>query len=363
MTNFLTTPFDDSLRQALLRATLGLKAGVYGDFYARRDFLESCERIQPLLDNSSVGEQLDQLRHGELVGLVLQNAPTDIELPAAPLDGLIPSGKRTFVSEGLACILGQKLGFPSALLGEKLMQLIHQITPVAGNENAQSNAGKVALGMHQDLAPNPEVPWMPYHKLMATWLILSGLQIGAGGTSTYVATIDDGIARLQSTTVDILKGERFVTDPPDSFKAEGMAGDLPLHAILIEHDARIEATFDVSSNVRPSDPHDLEAVEAITLLHEALAKVKHEVYVEPGTVVLFNNRRVVHGRGEVRPGVSTPGKKRWIQRLQVFELERIIEAGMPYPAIRTDWFPGLIHLGDGTVGLDEKIERAARLVA
>jgi alpha-ketoglutarate-dependent taurine dioxygenase len=338
----------EGLASSILASTLGLNEDIYQeDFVARGRFIGSVGDVTEALEQDTiVGPALSSLVDGSIVALSLSDFPVDPELPDAPADGGRPLDKRTFVSEGIAIAIANILGYPSIILGEKREELVHQITPVPGRETSQSNEGSDELLFHQDLAPNKDLPRMAYHETMPTWLILTGLQSGSGSTPTYIAALDEALPLMSQQAIDILRQQRFVTNPPDSFVKEApeLASRLPVHPILLDYNGHVEAAFDTSSDVRPiGGARDEEAMGAIAEFNEALGKVKHGVVIEPGTTVIFNNRRVVHGRGAVTQEQDI-GQKRWLQRVYVFEPERIALQSLGNPGTTLQIGGGLVRL-------------------
>ncbi len=336
-------------KEALQRAALALPAGIYDESFDARAEVMSTVRasILPILRGTSVGEALEQVRNGSLLSVIARDMPTDPSLPAPPLDGGRPVGKETFVSEGLALAMAQILGEPTILLGEKDEALVHQITPVEGRENTQSNEGAVPLKLHQDLAPNPTMPGLRYDHFMPEQLILTGI-IKGRGTETQLASVDEALQRLSARSQAVLRQKRFITNPPDSFvKNYGDAFAYPPHhAILSDFEGHVEMAFDTSSHVRPVDPQDDEAKAAMAELETALAAVSVSVGIEPGVTVVFNNRRMAHGRGAVTVNSYEDPKRRWLQRIHVKDPLRVARSTMGRP-----WglqvAPGLIGVASG----------------
>lgn len=306
---------------------LQLPLGVYtNSFQQRGDFVNACEAITRELTSSNVGESLKRLKEGKTTVLRITGLPRDPSLPPAPLDGSAPLDKKTFVSEGFACGVALSLGYPSLILAEKKEALVHQITPVPGKEDTQSNEGSVDLKLHQDLSPNPEMPSMRYDSFMPDWLILTGVQTGSGHTPTFIASVDSALGKIKSDTIDILSQGRFITNPPYSFGQLPDSDKLPVHPVLIVNDdGKYESAFDISSELRPRDPNDKEADEALFEFHKALNASRTEIFIEPGTAVVFNNRRVVHGRGPVVKETENTGTKRWIQRVYIFDIKKAMK--------------------------------------
>ena len=100
---------------------------------------------------------------------------------------------------------------------------------------------------------------------------------------------------------------------------------LPRHAAIMEVDGALEGAVDISSGLRPVDPADEDAHEAMHWLAEALEATKKEVYIHPGTALVINNRRVVHARGPVESVTDDPRQRRWLQRVYGFDLDRMLK--------------------------------------
>jgi L-asparagine oxygenase len=329
---FAEVAMEPELAAQALDMAMSLQPGVYEeDLAARGHFLMATGAIGEIIQESVVGAALADLREGRTVALRITGVPRDPNLPPSPPDGGAPMDKHTFASEGLALAMSQVLGAPSLIVGEKKEELVHQITPVAGREETQSNEGAVDLKLHQDLAPNADLPNMPYSEFMADWLILTGLRAGNGEqTGTYIASLDEALASVSPEAQQLLGERRFVTDPPDSFLKEigSEAPEPPVHPVLsVGETGYMEAAFDTSSNVRPVDPEDKEGFQAIEELEAALMEVRKEVVIEPGTSVIFNNRRTVHGRGAISVPTSEhepSSGKRWLQRVYVYDPGRVV---------------------------------------
>jgi L-asparagine oxygenase len=344
--NVETVTLDSNESSKIYRTALDFPGEfIYSEsLHLRGQTIKESGPTKEVIAGTRLGEGLQRLKDGRTVVLIVRGLPTDPNLPPAPLDGGTPVGKKTYVSEAILLGMARNLGMPSLLLGEKKEALIHQITPVPGQENTQSNEGAVDLGFHQDLAPNPEMPNLPYHLFMPDWLILNGVQEGSGSTETFISPLDDALKYLDPNIIEILKGNRFITNPPDSFvKAVGPT-EPPIHPVLVDFEEHIESAVDYSSGLRPKDPNDQEASEALESLKEALFKVRLGVKIEPGTAVAFNNRRIVHGRGAVDLDKEQLDKKRWLQRVYVMDEQRIFKVAMDDGRLAVQAVNGLLRV-------------------
>ena len=149
---------DTEGEQAIYAAAAEMPSTVYGslpDVMSNRAVAVEFVRdqvVDTLLDADRAGV-LQRLKAGEITHGFFTGLPTDQVLPAAPARGTDPFDKLTFISEAIALGIIAAIGEPSFLVGEKDEALVHQIVPVAGKEETQSNAGSVPLQWHQDLAP------------------------------------------------------------------------------------------------------------------------------------------------------------------------------------------------------------------
>jgi len=316
----------------LLQEQLGSHsvAEVYEDsLELRGNALYQASFIAEALKGSDLEASINNLRNGTLSVLVVHGIPVDPEAGDPPADGGNPVHKPTYYSEGMSLAMGNILGIPSMLVDEKKEALIHQITPVKGREYTQSNEGSVGLKFHQDLAPIRSMPALGYDRFMPDWLILTGVQSGDGSTKTFISPVAEAVCLVDEAVQDVLRQNRFTTDPPDSFAKEGLQPEYrpPIHAILKEYKDKVESAYDSSSNVRVVDASDHEAIAALQAFEQALQQVKREVAIKPGTSVIFNNRRVVHGRSAINPK-DAASPRRWIQRLYVMDLDRVIKSSM-----------------------------------
>jgi hypothetical protein len=67
------------------------------------------------------------------------------------------------------------------------------------------------------------------------------------------------------------------------------------------------------------------------------------VAVEPGKAIVFNNRRVVHGRSAVGAEQDL-GSRRWVQRVYAYDTNRVAKLAIGVPG-------RVLHLGGGLVRL------------
>lgn len=239
---------------------------------------------------------------GGLTHCVLKGVPQDPQLPPTPSDGKRPVNKETWVSEiVLLGIITYALGAePFSYLEEKLGDLIHQVAPIKGLEDSQSNAGSNRFKWHSDNAPL-------VRSCLPEGIALSCLR-NQGETATLYAPIDEIIAAMHPRDVEVLRQPRFRVRSPESFCLFG--GKLIYsepRPIIREGLAGAEIAL-ATYNVLPVNAQDEEAQMALWGLKSALRPpVAKSVVLHPGEILIFSNVRGLHSRGPITGD-------RWLQR-------------------------------------------------
>lgn len=227
--------------------------------------------------------------------IVLENLPVDATLPAIPESGMRPGGKQA-VSEvvitGILCQWGELLSFTN----EKDGSPIHEVTPVPGREDLQSNAGRVKFGFHSDNAFLPS--WFKQQGILLYGLLNER-------TATTVVTADQILQAAPAELASLLAQPIFRHACPASFsfgEARALSAPCP---ILWRDEKGLMRVSAASSTIIPVTPEAELALELFRSLLDELVPAK--VVVRPGTALLFKDDRVLHGRDAFQG-------PRWLQR-------------------------------------------------
>jgi L-asparagine oxygenase len=286
----------DQARLEWTRAAASLQYPDYRDLSAwiafREASTELARRFLPPALHSALGAFFAPA--GE-PALVIENLPVDPDLPAIPADGQRPPDKQP-VSEavitGIVCQWGELLSF----VNEKGGSPIHEVVPIAGLENLQSNAGRVKFGYHSDNAFLPS--WFKQQGILLYGLVNEN-------TCTTVVTADQILAAAPAELAALLGQPLFRHACPASF-ALGPERALSAPGPILWRDqqglVRVSAA---SSTIVPMTDEAALALELFRSLLEELSPAR--VVVRPGTALLFKDDRVLHGR----EAFSGP---RWLQR-------------------------------------------------
>lgn len=195
-------------------------------------------------------------------------------------------------------LLGEPFTFASLYEG----RLVQHVTPVPGREADQTSEGSdTVLAWHVEDA---------FTEQRCDFFGLLCLR-GEAGAATLVSAARS--LRLPGAVEEVLRQPRFVVEPDVAHGAEP-AADLPLVRVLSGPETDPEICFDAVYQ-RPADAGDDEAAAALMVLAEAVDAAAVAHVLEPGQLLIADNRRVVHGRTVFRPRYD--GTDRWLLRTMI----------------------------------------------
>jgi L-asparagine oxygenase len=241
---------------------------------------------------------IQRMERGELDLVRVRQVPIDERLPDTPIDGKRPWSKRTFVSESSILAVAAMLkmnafGFES----EKEGAYIHQVCPVPGKEGSLSNEGSgVDFGLHTE---------GPHLEHTADAVILLCLR-GDPDAGNPLVLLDDVMAKLDHSTIDTLSQPLFHFHPGASYD-DRQPRKLP---ILYTHPA-----YGVCIRWHAHNVTAMSAAVDVELqaLRRAIDACEYQSPpLQAGEMLVFNNRRVLHGRTTFNPIYD--GRQRWLQR-------------------------------------------------
>ncbi|MFE2755828.1 TauD/TfdA family dioxygenase [Actinosynnema sp. NPDC059335] len=222
----------------------------------------------------------------------------DAALPDTPT--VAESVERTAtVPAALAVLLGSHLGEVGSYRAEKSGALVHNVVPVHGLEDSQSNAGSEAeLAFHTENAFHPHRP--DYLGLICL------REDHEKRARTLVSSIRHALPLLDPHDRAVLHSARFVTAPPPSFHSGADTRPQPVLTGDPE-DPDVCVDFAATTALDPG------AATALDRLRLALAESATGVVLRAGDMVFVDNRLVLHGRSRFLPRYD--GRDRWLHRI------------------------------------------------
>lgn len=187
---------------------------------------------------------------------------------------------------------------------EKGGAILHDVFPIPGSENSQSNAGRIEFGFHVD---NPFLPRVGRPEVLALVSINNDSE-----AATHLLTVGEIKRRLSPGTLDVLRQSTFDFRHADSFdlnKYKIFATNSPVIKSVDGFDEIRWAVFTLSND---------ECAQAAIAELKALAQAYcRRIILQPGELLIFNNNRCIHGRGQVTGW-------RWLKRIYGTRHESVI---------------------------------------
>lgn len=200
--------------------------------------------------------------------------------------------------------IAYRYGLPTAYKQEQGGRLTQHIFPIQKRETLQiSSSSKIDLQLHTESAFHPYAP---------SFVILMCLREDLNAATTF-ATVEDIVASLDEETIFYLKEPLFITAIDESFRTNGEPNRNILLPILTEKENGLQICFD-EFYMRGKT---LQAQEALDKLLEAIKKNTKEIILQTGDVLVFDNRKLVHGRKSFNARYD--GTDRWLLRMVVLD--------------------------------------------
>lgn len=298
-------------RQGTQQLLAGVPLDPYSDFEAfsleaKLIFHELSRRLRRAL--------VEFANKGNLDGaLLLRGFACDPELPPTPVRSGERSAKSTHASELWLCVVASALGEPVGYLQEKQGSLFQDIFPTAANaDKISSESSSELLNFHTELA---------FHPFMPDYVLLYALRHDADREArTLFSSVRRFVHLLEPGEKDILFANLFRTGVDYSFgNTHQERGAGPLTSVLYgdQLDPFLRYDLDLMVGQTPA------AERALANLRELVNDVHRDVVIEPGSLLVIDNRRSVHARSKFTAVFD--GRDRWLQRVSVV---RDLEASM-----------------------------------
>jgi L-asparagine oxygenase len=268
-------------------------------------------RMLPIFTNLPQGvlRSIMTFRHDPTApgAMLIRNLPRDLALPDTPSLGKRAVNKCTYLSEACLLGIGQLLGEVFSYKNEKNGELIHNICPVKGKQKAVSNEGAIVdFLLHTEDA---------YFDFRPHYLFLICLRTdGQREAATYVADARDACQYLRHEELAQLQKPQFAIRIPESFESINSEVQWSkAKPVLTGPDELPEVCLNLNCMMALTS----EAELALNAFRHALnlPDVVKSIYLEPGDILLINNRKAVHGRKPFTPQFD--GKDRWLQRVYI----------------------------------------------
>ena len=233
--------------------------------------------------------------------LLLRGLPLDVELPPTPHGGAFRGAWTDLsVATVVQLMVMSMLGDVISYADEKDGRLIQDICPVPGAEDRQENTGSCLLELHTEDGFHPNKP----HFL--SLLCLRSDHHGeamtvAGGVRAVLPLLSPEHARvLREPWFRVRLASSFVGTERTAYSAPMPVLSGPLH------------DPDLCVDFHATEPMTELARDAVEELRGLLLSSLVGTVLEPGDMLLVDNRKAVHGRTDFSPRYD--GEDRWLRR-------------------------------------------------
>ncbi len=244
----------------------------------------------------------------------------------------------TGTADGMIYLLGALIGSPYCFASQQRGSLVLDVIPLRGCEEDQLGCSStVALEWHNEDA---------FHPLRADFVILMCIR-NDQQAATRLVFVDD--VELEADVLDQLRQPQFTILPDVSHSydynlatsgivdgsEEVFAGIArtqrePARAAVLTEDSR---QICVDFAYMPAELQSDAANAALRALRTAVERAGRSVALAEGDVLIFDNRRCLHGRDSF--GARYDGADRWLRRLNVSrERSRVTEHGLEPGTLR-----------------------------
>ncbi|HEX8762442.1 MAG TPA: TauD/TfdA family dioxygenase [Candidatus Saccharimonadales bacterium] len=291
----------DALSQVQQAVTDG-EIDLYSDNFSKNyNDLKDSLGIGNLVLPKVLEDAAEELKGSDKSILKIENYPIDAHLGPTPTGLVYASEKSTGISELGMLIFADLLdGAPFALDTDNKGKFFRNIYPVEKNKALQSSHSSLA-----ELTPHTE---HSCYSVNPDYVCLMGLR-APYVANTKLYDMDSVESSLTKEELGLIMEPKFVTLLDHYLWEYDSSDSVPFPLVKKTAGGKTEWRYDVEYT-RGLEPEHQVAMEKVAAELEGAAI---KINIEEGTLVVFNNKRVMHAREAFEARYD--GTDRWIQRL------------------------------------------------
>jgi hypothetical protein len=244
--------------------------------------------------------------------MLLRNLPQDPILPPTPIEPNAEAKIETHASELWMCSIASFFGEPIGYLQEREGKIFQDVFPTPEYaDKLSSRSSSTALGFHTEMVFHPHSP---------DHLILYGMrQDGRSLVRTLLSSIRKLLPLLSDSIRAALFSKQFrlsFSHVHSPYKTHGKSVreiEGPTVSILYGDESDPSIRFENEMMVAQTR----EAQKALETLTELITKKSCEVIIEPGCMLIIDNRHCVHARSAFN--AEFDGSDRWLRRMHIVQ--------------------------------------------
>ncbi|WP_296715776.1 TauD/TfdA family dioxygenase [Tistrella sp.] len=246
-----------------------------------------------------------------LGALVIDNVPVDANVLSGPIDPEAPiRAKPTGISEAVLTGFVAQCGVPYAIVQEG-RSLVSNVAAKLGRTKTLTGLGAVQLNPHIE---NAFGRTFRQDRSPAGLALIGVCREPGGSPATYVADGRIALDMLSEEDRAILFEERFWIRRPERWRRTDMPTERRTAVVVPGPGDRIALIIATYGDMIRAD--DDRAAVALQAFIRALQTVAVGVVIDPGRLILIDNRCMLHGRCGYAATFTRDGAPyRWLQRL------------------------------------------------
>ena len=230
--------------------------------------------------------------------LLVRGLPIDDPLPATPTSGAFHGSWRELAISTVGQLMVMSaLGDVMAYADEKDGRLVQDIAPVPGAETRQENTGSSLLELHTEDGFHPNKP-----DFLSLLCLRSDHERRA---LTVAGAVRSVLPLLDARHVRVLREPQYRIRLASSFGGAGVSAPLP---VLSGSWTDPELCVDFHA----MEATTADAAAALQALRDRIERSLVGAVLEPGDLLVIDNRKAVHGRTGFSPRYD--GTDRWLRR-------------------------------------------------
>jgi len=235
---------------------------------------------------------------GREIADLLHDVPTPRDLTHA--SEMHKTDERLDLLDRRLVVSSMRFGRVYGFAQEQNGRIIQNLFPIKKDEGSQiSSSSKARLEMHTETA---------FHPFKPEYVILLCVRDDPHAGTTLSA-LPDVLEYLDDETIDVLHQPEFKTSLDQSFQNHDQPDRELLTPVFFNQSTAMAYDRGLMRGVTG------RARVALVRLSEAIDKVRKNVFLKTGDVLIIDNRQVVHGRTPFTPRYD--GTDRWLKRVMV----------------------------------------------
>ncbi|WP_319926704.1 TauD/TfdA family dioxygenase [Xenorhabdus littoralis] len=273
------------------------------DLRLNHEILRLSMEIRDLIDPHNMISDAIRKKVSDNGYVIISGFPIDGDKPETPILKIKEKPAEKFITEKILIYLSALLGNPHAYEAENDGQFIHDLYPIKGNESVASGTGsEIDLEFHTEIAFDIDKP---------DYLLLTAVRSREEqNVPTTLVNVSSVLACLSESEINLLQGNHYFIRAPYSFSG---GDDVYYLRALVNSHGKTSYSFNFNSGVIHCRTQETKRL--FEKVRELCNQYAFEAYLSPGTALIIDNNKMLHGRSLFKPKFD--GKDRWLQRIYV----------------------------------------------